>query len=71
MRQRRAATGSTACGYAVLDNDAATLIHREVHTLTGESRAVGFTDVNLVCHKLEDLLEVARDLPMGESVARR
>lgn len=43
-----------------LDNDAATLIHREVHTLKGESRAVGFTDVNLVCHKLEDLLEVAR-----------
>ena len=43
-----------------LNDEAATLIHREVHTLKGESRVVGFTDVNLVCHKLEDLLEVAR-----------
>ncbi len=45
---------------ARLDDEAATLIHREIHTLKGESRAVGFTDVNLVAHKLEDLLEVAR-----------
>ena len=43
-----------------LNDEAATLIHREVHTLKGESRVVGFTDVNLVCHKLEDLLNVAR-----------
>jgi two-component system chemotaxis sensor kinase CheA len=43
-----------------LDDEAAKLIDREVHTLKGESRVVGFTDVNLVCHKLEDLLEVAR-----------
>jgi two-component system chemotaxis sensor kinase CheA len=43
-----------------LDDDAATLIHREIHTLKAESRVVGFTDVNLVCHKLEDLLDVAR-----------
>ncbi|MCW5805921.1 MAG: Hpt domain-containing protein [Deltaproteobacteria bacterium] len=43
-----------------LDDDASTLIQREVHTLKAESRVVGFTDVNMVCHKLEDLLEVAR-----------
>ncbi|HEV7555631.1 MAG TPA: ATP-binding protein [Kofleriaceae bacterium] len=43
-----------------LNDEAATLIHREIHTLKGESRVVAFTDVNLVCHKLEDLLEVAR-----------
>ena len=43
-----------------LDDDAAVSIHREIHTLKGESRMVGFTDVNMVCHKLEDLLEVAR-----------
>jgi two-component system chemotaxis sensor kinase CheA len=43
-----------------LDDEAATQIHREVHTLKGESRVVGFIDVNMVCHKLEDLLDVAR-----------
>ncbi len=43
-----------------LDDEASTLLNREVHTLKGESRIVGFTDVNLICHKLEDLLEVAR-----------
>ncbi len=37
-----------------------TVLHREVHTLKGESRVLGFTDVNLVAHKLEDMLEVAR-----------
>ena len=42
------------------DADAATVVHREVHTLKGESRMLGFSDVNLVCHKLEDMLEVAR-----------
>lgn len=43
-----------------LDDEATNMLHREVHTLKGESRMLGFTDVNLVCHKLEDLLEVAR-----------
>jgi two-component system chemotaxis sensor kinase CheA len=37
-----------------------TTLHREVHTLKGESRVLGFTDVNLVAHKLEDLLVLAR-----------
>ena len=43
-----------------LDDESAELIHREVHTLKGESQMLGFADVNIVCHKLEDLLEVAR-----------
>ncbi|HEU0029381.1 MAG TPA: ATP-binding protein [Kofleriaceae bacterium] len=43
-----------------LDEEAATIVHREIHTLKAESRVVGFTDINLICHKLEDLLDVAR-----------
>jgi two-component system chemotaxis sensor kinase CheA len=43
-----------------LDDAASRVIQREVHTLKGESRIVGFIDVNTVCHKLEDLLDVAR-----------
>lgn len=43
-----------------LDDEAANTLQREVHTLKGESRMLGFVDVNTVCHKLEDLLEVAR-----------
>lgn len=40
--------------------DAAELL-RLVHTLKGDARVVGFADVDLVCHKLEDLLAVARE----------
>lgn len=43
-----------------VNDEASARIHREIHTLKGESRMMGFTDVHLVCHKLEDLLEVAR-----------
>ncbi len=43
-----------------IDDEAIAVIHREIHTLKGESQLVGFADINLVCHKLEDLLEVAR-----------
>jgi two-component system chemotaxis sensor kinase CheA len=43
-----------------LDDEASNTLQREVHTLKGESRMLGFDDVNTVCHKLEDLLEVAR-----------
>jgi two-component system chemotaxis sensor kinase CheA len=42
------------------DADAAAVLHRETHTLKGDSRMVGFTDINMVCHKLEDLIELAR-----------
>jgi two-component system, chemotaxis family, sensor kinase CheA len=41
--------------------DAAELL-RLVHTLKGDARVVGFADVDLVCHKLEDLLAVAHDV---------
>ena len=43
-----------------LDDGASRLLQREVHTLKGESRVVGYADVNMVCHKLEDLLDLAR-----------
>jgi two-component system chemotaxis sensor kinase CheA len=42
------------------DDEAAVTVHRELHTLKGESKMLGFGDVNLVCNKLEDLLEAAR-----------
>lgn len=45
---------------ATFDEQSAELVHREIHTLKGESKMLGFPDVNLVCHKLEDLLELAR-----------
>ncbi|MFT3692758.1 MAG: Hpt domain-containing protein [Kofleriaceae bacterium] len=43
-----------------LDEEASLAMQREVHTLKGESRMVGMLDVNQVCHKLEDLIDVAR-----------
>lgn len=43
-----------------LDDEAARVVHREVHTLKGESKIVDLVDVNTLCHKLEDLLDVAR-----------
>src|SRR5258706_5601726 len=42
------------------DAERAAQLHRDIHTLKGDSRVVGFADVNLVCHKLEDLLDFAR-----------
>jgi two-component system chemotaxis sensor kinase CheA len=42
------------------DESAAATIHREVHTLKGESKMLGFADVNLICHKTEELLDLAR-----------
>jgi two-component system, chemotaxis family, sensor kinase CheA len=57
--ERVEAAWTTVC--AKLDDEAAAILHREVHTLKGEARVVGFTDVDLVCHRLEDLLEVARN----------
>lgn len=44
-----------------IEADAAELL-RLVHTLKGDARVVGFADVDLVCHKLEDLLAVAQDV---------
>ncbi|HEY5947395.1 MAG TPA: ATP-binding protein [Kofleriaceae bacterium] len=45
---------------AALDERAAAVVHRELHTLKGESTLLGMSDVALICNKLEDLLEVAR-----------
>ena len=43
------------------DTETVIAIDREVHTLKGEARMVGFTDVDMVAHKLEDVLELARE----------
>lgn len=43
-----------------LAEDASLAIQREIHTLKGESRMVAMMDVNKVCHKLEDLVDIAR-----------
>ena len=43
-----------------VDDVVASVVHREVHTLKGESQMMGFSDVHMVCHRLEDLLELAR-----------
>ena len=42
------------------DEDALAQVSRDVHTLKGDARMVGFVDVDLVCHKLEDVLAVVR-----------
>jgi HPt (histidine-containing phosphotransfer) domain-containing protein len=62
VAQERLARIETAWGSVLssLDEESATVVHRELHTLKGESKMLGFSDVNLVAHKLEDLLEVAR-----------
>lgn len=43
------------------DGDGQAVMHREAHNLKGESRLIGFADVNLLCHKLEDLFALAGD----------
>lgn len=35
-------------------------LHRDLHTLKGDARVLAFTDVALLCEKLEDLLGAAR-----------
>ncbi len=37
----------------------AELVRRHLHTLKGDARMVGFPEVSLVCHRLEDLFAVA------------
>lgn len=43
------------------DAEAAELL-RLVHTLKGDAGVIGLTDVHLVCHELEELLDVAKDV---------
>ena len=47
-----------------LDDELSKVLHREVHTLKGESRVVGFTDVNLITRTWRD-----RWIPVDPSVA--
>jgi two-component system chemotaxis sensor kinase CheA len=39
--------------------DLAASVQHELHTLKGDARIVGFTDVGRLCHKLEELLSAA------------
>ena len=43
------------------DKEAAATLVREIHTLKGEAKLMGFETVNLVAHKTEDLIFRARD----------
>src|SRR5437899_980173 len=42
------------------DERQAAIVHREIHTLKGESQMVGSAEVTKLCHKLEDLMDLAR-----------
>src|SRR5512137_633630 len=43
------------------ENEASSaLAQREIHTLKGEAKLMGFADINLVAHKTEDLLLFAK-----------
>ena len=44
------------------DGDAAASLVREIHTLKGEAKLMGFEQVNVVAHRTEDLIFRARDL---------
>jgi two-component system, chemotaxis family, sensor kinase CheA len=41
------------------DDKVAQTLHHELHTLKGEAQILGFGDVSLICHKLEDMISVA------------
>lgn len=43
------------------DKDAILLLFRDAHTLKGASRMVGFTNVQTVAHKMEDILGLAKE----------
>ncbi len=43
-----------------LAEEPSSTLQREIHTLKGEASVAGFTDVATLCHRLEDLVEVAR-----------
>ncbi len=46
--------------FGSLDEAAATLLERELHTLKGESQLLGLSAIATICGKLEDLVIVAR-----------
>lgn len=43
------------------DKDALLLLFRDAHTLKGASRMVGFTNVQTIAHKVEDILGLAKE----------
>ena len=43
------------------DQQASSVLLREIHTLKGEAKLMGFQKVNIVAHKTEDLIFSARD----------
>lgn len=43
------------------DKDALLLLFRDAHTLKGASRMVGFTNVQTIAHKIEDILGLAKE----------
>lgn len=63
-RERLAQIGAALVSYEERpDDDAlATDLMREIHTLKGEAKLVGFEEVNKVAHKTEELLLHAREL---------
>lgn len=43
------------------DNDPAELLLREIHTLKGEAKMLGFADVNLVAHQIETVMILSHE----------
>ena len=43
------------------DSETVSTLMREIHTLKGEAKLMGFADVNLISHKTEDLLLHAQE----------
>ncbi|HSN98021.1 MAG TPA: Hpt domain-containing protein, partial [Candidatus Nanopelagicales bacterium] len=41
------------------DHERAAVVQHELHTLKGDARVVGFTDIHLLAHKLEELMAAA------------
>lgn len=52
------------------DHDRSAELHHELHTLKGDARVVGFGDIHLLAHKLEELLAAAehRHFRMPEEI---
>lgn len=45
---------------APCDGDVARDLRRDLHTIKGDARIVGYGDVHFLCHKLEDLTDLAQ-----------
>jgi chemotaxis protein histidine kinase CheA len=58
-RLGRIEAGWLALVEGVASESLAAEIHRELHTLKGDSHVVGFVEMNELCHRLEDLYALA------------